>query len=185
MSCPLPHELGLGGLRYRAERTQGDGVQLLGCSSSAILRTSYPPLLLNTADSVAFGGREERSFSRQGQKSSRLTQCQQRGTKLVPLLTSATLERLGREAWSQLTFTQLYLCTLLKCAGVGWLFFTPPLLDEFKPTLKLFKSLILFVMCVCVCVHWRREGGGSVLPTIPSSFHFCFLPSPPRRGAIY
>lgn len=89
----------------------------------------------------------------------------------MPLLTSATLERLGREAWSQLTFTQLYLCTLLKCAGVGWLFFTPPLLDEFKPTLKLFKSLILFVMCVCVCVHWRREGGGQC-----SSNHPFFLP---------
>lgn len=35
-----------------------------------------------------------------------------RGTKLVLLPTSAILERLGGEAQSQLTFTQLHLCML-------------------------------------------------------------------------
>lgn len=57
----------------------------------------------------------------------------------------------------------------------GWFyffFFTPPLLHEFQPALKLFKPLF-YLLYVCVCVHQGREGAGGILPPIPSSFQFC------------
>lgn len=75
------------------------------------------------------------------------------------------------EAWSQLTFTQLHLCILQKCAGVGWLFLTSPLLDEFKPILKLFKTLF-YLSCVCACVYIGGGNGRAVV----SSNHPFFLP---------
>lgn len=100
--------------------------------------------------------------------------------KPVPLLTSATLERLEREAWSQLTFPQLRLYILQKRVKRVWLaIFYASFPTRIETCPKTFKTLILFVVCVCVCVRWRKEWGNSILSTFPFSFHFCFLPSPP------
>lgn len=73
---------------------------------------SGTPLLLNTADSAAFLGREDLFLFQARAEKLKTDGVLVRGTKLVSLVTSATLERQGREARSQLTFTQLQLCVL-------------------------------------------------------------------------
>lgn len=91
--------------------------------------------------------------------------------KPVPLLTSATLERLEREAWSQLTFPQLRLYILQKRVKRVWLvIFYASFPTRIETCPKTFKTLILFVVCVCVCT--LEEGMGEQY-----SFNFpLFLP---------
>ena len=99
--------------------------------------------------------------------------------KPVPLLTSATLERLEREAWSQLTFPQLRLYILQKRVKRVWLvIFYASFPTRIETCPKTFKTLILFVVCVGVCVYVGGRNGGTVffqLSPFPSIFVSCLL----------